>query len=487
MPDSESIMAEAFQRFHDQEAIVWEQRTLSYEEYSRATVAASAILVDHSVSAHDRVAIIAEPCWRYPVLLRAIWSLGAVAVPINHRLPEDLRRDLLDQSQCCLAVHDSSCSPPVAGQTISLLAIENTVRSDNFRSSAPARTDVIRAHSDPATILFTSGSSGTHKAVVHTLTHHIESALASNDNIKLALGDRWLATLPFHHVAGLSIIFRTMLAGAAIVIPESQSNPAQAMDDFSVTHLSLVAVQLDRMLRSQVARQAEAKLSAVLVGGSAIPAELISDAHRRGWPIFTTYGSTEMASQITTTKPGAPLSELQTSGRPLKHCDVRIKDSGEILVKGKSLALGYLSDATIVPVSDREGWFASGDLGEIDSKGRLIVRGRRDRMFISGGENIHPEVIEAAVARLQGIRRVCVFGVPDPEYGMRPIGVVEFDTTEPEREQDLRVRLRDGLLPGYLVPDRFYRWSGTAETGGLKTDLTTIVDLWRRGDLTRLK
>jgi O-succinylbenzoic acid--CoA ligase len=478
-------MAEAVRRFGDQEAIVSREHSMTYSEFSAATVATAAGLADHSLTAHDHVAVIAEPCWRYPVLLQAIWSLGAVAVPISHRFPPSMIERLGAETGCGLVVHDSSFQPPTTSQTIRPLAIENIVRPSPDNVTIPEPREVPESDS-PATILFTSGSSGTPKGVVHTLAHHLESARASNANIELSPGDRWLVGLPFHHVAGLAIMFRTLLAGAAMVIPESHTNLSQTIDEFGVTHLSLVAVQLDRLMKSGLTRPAEVRLKAILVGGSAIPPDLIRDAHQRGWPIFTTYGSTEMASQITTTRPSDKLPQLLSSGRPLGHSEIRLNDAGEILVRGNSLARGYLVGGEIEPVADGEGWFHTGDLGEIDDNGCLTVRGRRDRMFISGGENIHPETIELAVARLPGIVRVCVFGAEDAEYGYRPIAVVDFGDEEPAREEELRAQLRNESLPGLMVPDRFYLWPERPETGIVKTDLKTIMACWRRGDLVRL-
>ncbi|PKL74328.1 MAG: o-succinylbenzoate--CoA ligase, partial [Candidatus Melainabacteria bacterium HGW-Melainabacteria-1] len=157
--------------------------------------------------------------------------------------------------------------------------------------------------------------------------------------------------------------------------------------------------------------------------------------------------------------------------------ELMISDAGEILLRGETLFQGYLNrtatqaSALVLPVN-ADGWFASRDRGLIDAQGRLQVLGRLDHLFISGGENIQPEEIEAALLSLHGVSQAIVVPIDDPEFGQRPLAFVEASSFEP---QSWEARLRE-QLPGYKIPDHFLPWP--AEQIGLKPSRS---DLRRRG------
>jgi O-succinylbenzoic acid--CoA ligase len=152
--------------------------------------------------------------------------------------------------------------------------------------------------------------------------------------------------------------------------------------------------------------------------------------HYSNMPVFglakanTTYGLTEMASQVTTTSPAATLQELYTAGRVLPHREVSISESGRILVQGETLFAGYVGGEGVDRPLDAGGWFHTGDLGELDEAGYLSVRGRVDNMFVSGGENVQPEEVEEALCRLEGVEEAVVVPVEDEEFGARPVAFV---------------------------------------------------------------
>jgi O-succinylbenzoic acid--CoA ligase len=197
-----------------------------------------------------------------------------------------------------------------------------------------------------------------------------------------------------------------------------------------------------------------AGLKAVLMGGGPVSASLVDEALSRGLPVHTSYGLTEMASQVTTTPPGASLEALRTAGRVLPEREVSISEEGEILVRGATLFSGYVEGGRLDLPLDADGWFHSGDLGELDENGDLHLLGRRDNLFISGGENIQPEEIEEVLCRLDGIDEAVVVPVPDPEFGYRPVAFVRADGDEPG---DLAPELRK-VLPGFKVPVAFHPW-----------------------------
>lgn len=320
------------------------------------------------------------------------------------------------------------------------LGLARVLRGSALRLPATATARPATISGELHTILLTSGSSGQPKAVAHHLAAHLANATGSNANIAFGPGDRWRRTLSMAHIGGLAILVRALVGGGAVVLDA----------DTPSTHLSVVAVQLRRLLEQPTLPT----LRALLVGGGPIPPALITAALQRGLPVHTTYGMTELGSQVTTTPAAATPAQLRTAGRPLPGREVSIAPTGEILVRGPTMLSGYLTAEGLISGADAAGWYHTGDVGTLEA-GWLIPTGRLDQMFISGGENIHPESIERALGGL--VEAAAVVPIPDKEWGARPVAFVrgEFDPGA------LRAALQE-RLPGFLIPDAFLPWPDDA-------------------------
>ncbi|HGO5823457.1 TPA: o-succinylbenzoate--CoA ligase [Mannheimia haemolytica] len=270
-----------------------------------------------------------------------------------------------------------------------------------------------------ATLTLTSGSTGSPKAVVHSISAHLHSAAGVCELMQFEQQHAWLLSLPLFHVSGQGIVWRWLLKGASLYLSEDKSTFFHLLKQ--VSHASLVPTQLQRylaMLDAPINQKC-------LLGGTAIPAELVTQAKRYGMTIFSGYGMTEMASTICAVE-----AELGNVGLPLKYRQVRIEND-EIWVKGKPLALGYWQkNGEIRPLVNEQGWFATNDRGEWNSKKQLVIKGRLDNMFISGGENIQPEEIEQLIFRSELVKQVFVLPVNDREFGQRPVAVLAFKQPE---------------------------------------------------------
>ncbi len=299
-------------------------------------------------------------------------------------------------------------------------------------------------------------------------------------NIRLGPGDRWLLTLPLYHVGGLAILFRCLLGGAAVVLPGQTKDIVELISRYLVTHVSMVPTQLYRILRNQKDTRRLKGLKALLMGGAPMTAALLREAGERGIPLHTSYGLTEMASQVTTTGTDTPREKQFTSGRVLKYREVRIAEDSEIHVRGQTLSPGYVEGEQVYLPVNRQGWFATGDLGQIDSEGYLTVLGRKDNMFISGGENIHPEEIETALGELPDIAQALVVAVPDEEFGHHPVAFIQ--TQKKKMDPEAITEGLKALLPRYKVPIAFYNFPDGMERDRLKPDRATMkklaLDIW---------
>jgi len=438
-------------------------RSWSYAALDAAVAATADRLQADGIRRGERVALCLERSPEMIVLLWALWRLGAVAVPLSTRLPAAEVERHAQRVGCDCLIGPSEERGTPAPDSLKRRSPAEWVEEGG--GSAEVVFEEESASDRPATIVFTSGSTGTPKAALHTWRNHCYSAKGSNANLPLREGDRWLLSLPLYHVGGLAILVRCALAGAAVALPAPQAPLADGLQGAEATHLSLVATQLRRLLGATTGPPPPS-LRAVLLGGGPIPDALLRRGYERDWPLLTSYGCTEMASQVTTTAPGAPLDELRTAGRRLPHRHLRI-DDGQIMVAGAPLFQGYVTpDGLDAPRTD-DGWYPTGDRGRIDAGGRLHVLGRVDRMFVSGGENVQPEEIETALERIDGVGRAVVVPVPDPEYGRRPVAFVR--TTAPRTPSELRTAL-GATLPAFKIPDAFHPLPSAATQKGLKID-----------------
>lgn len=446
-----SPLAVAVQRYAAQPAIVAPHATLSWTEVGNLVRRIAGSLRAEDVETGDRIALIGQNSVEYALLILGIIEARAIACPISVRLPVQSQTELIAR---------------LGARRIDV----DAVKLDNYGGMPAYPLSTEWAIDQPATIMFTSGSTGQPKAVVLSIGNHIYNALGSHDNIPFGLKNRWLVTLPFYHVGGTAILFRALAHGGAVAIPETGYDLVESIERLDVSHLSLVSTQLYRLLETEknvlFVRHA---LSAILLGGSSTPAGLIDRALEAGLPIHTSYGLTETGSQVCTTGPGDPAEKLFTSGRTLPYRELQIATDGEILVRGRTRLLGYFEDGRVVSPVDPEGWFATGDIGRLDRDGYLCVRGRKDNMFVSGGENIHPEEIEAALCRLPDVVDVVAVPFADDEFGFRPAAFVRVAEDTPFDEARFVIFL-ERFLPRFKIPDEFFPWPKDAPADTMKPD-----------------
>lgn len=395
----------------------------------------------------DRLALRLRPGVDFAALLHAAWRIGAIAAPLNLRLAQAELQSQLARIAPRLILDGEA------------LVGEQPEALPQTRAAAPEPPPPLQPEA-AALILFTSGASGFAKAACLSFGALEASARASAQRLQSSATDCWLACLPLFHVSGLSILLRSALDGSAVVLHEGfdAARVRRALATEGITHVSLVPTALSRLLEEGGAPGA---LRAVLLGGAAADAELCQRARRAGFPLLATYGLTEAASQVATMAPGdAPEAG---AGRPLPGTRLRIAnakgralppgESGEIWVRGPTLFMGYWKDEEASRAALRDGWLRTGDLGYVDSQGRLFVQGRRDDLIVSGGENIHPAEVEAVLLRHPGVREAAVCGLADSDLGQRVAAFIVAESGAPS-VQSLRQHCR-AHLAGYKIPRSF--------------------------------
>jgi O-succinylbenzoic acid--CoA ligase len=200
----------------------------------------------------------------------------------------------------------------------------------------------------------------------------------------------------------------------------------------------------------------------VLLGGGPAPRDLLEECARRGVPVVQTYGLTEAASQVATLPPEDALRKLGSAGKPLMPTEVRIEndgvecaagEAGEIVIRGPTVTLGYENNLEATAQVLRDGGFHTGDIGYLDDEGYLYVLDRRDDLIISGGENVYPAEIEAALRAHPAVDEAAVIGVADERWGQAPLAYVVLRADVSITESDLRAFCAERLAR-YKIPAR---------------------------------
>ncbi|MEX2016359.1 MAG: AMP-binding protein [Candidatus Hydrogenedentales bacterium] len=234
----------------------------TYQDFDAHVEAAVSGLARRGMTSGDRLALFAEPSARVLAVLLAAFRLGAAVCPLNLRLPDAQVAAAATRLGARLLISNDA----FVNDNLSRCTVSELLDSDcDILKDAAVWPDVAAA------VLMTSGSTGTPKAAVLTYRNLFRNAEASNRNIPLAPGDTWLLSLPLYHVSGLGVLFRCVLAGAAVAIPEAGQELAAAMKQYGATHVSLVATQLRRFLEDDAGLAALSACKAILLGGSALP------------------------------------------------------------------------------------------------------------------------------------------------------------------------------------------------------------------------
>ncbi len=396
-------------------AIFLKEQKITYEELGRQVDATAKNLKKVGISAGMRVAFIGQNSLPCILVILALLQLEASPCILSTRIPEETVLLKAKEARASFLLDPDSFS-------ITRIGLEEK--------------------KEQHILLFTSGSSGTSKIACLTKEQFLVSAHSSTALLGLKPGKScYLLSVPLFHVSGLSILFRCLSVGASVALEDRQQ----------VTHISLVPTQLLRLIKEEKKRFYP-ELQCLLLGGAPLGEDLLKKALENHLPVRTTYGMTETASQITMSHPLDILLPLHL-GKPLPGKEVQLSKENEILVKGNSLFSGYdKKSGPFIPLLEG-GWFATGDLGSFNSEGNLVYTGRKDNLFISGGENIYPEEIEKALTSLTGISLAAVVPIEDLEFGERPLAFIQTDSPLLNKKE-LQEKL-SSLLPKFCIPIDF--------------------------------
>jgi len=408
--------------------------------------------INTSLPPMTRLVCIADNSLELVLLQLLCIRLGWCFCPLNPRFSDaeiTQRMDIINSEYCWVSEH-------VAHQRRRSLRLTITLENNHaVESLSPLTINPTQ----PCSLIFTSGSSGFPKAIVHHYQNHFYSAQGSQLLIPLIATDHNLLSLPLFHIGGYATVIRTVLAGASLHLSHAPLN-LKLLQQRTITHLSLVSTQLIRLLAEPQFQRQQSKIRHILLGGSSFPSSLLNALQARQFDYHLSYGCTEMASQVATSTNNDRLQVLP-------YRDVKVHE-GNVYLRGETRFIGYFEQNQLTLIPPQQ-WIDIADTGALKGK-QLSITGRKDRQFISGGENVIPEEIERVCLQQETVKQAYVCPVNHTEYGQRiAVFVAFFDTDLSfETQQQSLQQAVANQLTRFKQPDHYFPWPETGNSQVVK-------------------
>ena len=456
---------------------------LTFAQLNERANQVTAVLKDLGIKPGDRVAIMMMNSAEFFETYFAIAKLGGVIVPLNWRLVAD---------ELEFIIKDSGSETLIFGNEFLDLATDLNSRGDKtdikhwLHSSASAATggethfaqdyEKLRnaastaeptpgaAEDDLLYIMYTSGTTGLPKGVVHTHNTTMWALLTFLATADCHDGDRYLAALPMFHVGSLTPVTLNIYLGTTSVVMR-EFDPTRAwelMGEEKITSALLVPAMLNFMMQvPDLDRFDFSHLRWIQSGASPLPVSLIQQYADMGVSVQQLYGLTETCGPACLITADYTLDKMGSTGRAFFHTEVRVVDEsgndcapeqqGEVWVRGRHVMKEYWNrpDATAETITP-DGWLKSGDVAIVDEEGFIYIQDRIKDMIISGGENVYPAEIENVLLTHPSVKEVAVIGQPSERWGESPFAVV-VKNDEALTEGEV-LQFCDGKLARFKLP-----------------------------------
>ncbi|MFY0519737.1 o-succinylbenzoate--CoA ligase [Lysinibacillus sphaericus] len=459
-------------------ALTYEGQTWTFQELNELSMKRARQLTALGIKQKDRIALLGPSTSSLVVMMYACMHLQCEMVMLNRRLSQSEIAYQLEDSEAVTVLVADEDAEKIPTNTLSYYlfsSVEDGTEQD---------VDIAKEWSlaQTTSIMYTSGTTGFPKGVRQTVGNHQASATASVLNLGLQTDDTWLCAVPLFHISGFSILVRSLLYGNKVQLYEHFDVDAIAHNiiDGTVTHMSVVAVTLERILHALEQRSALASplFKMLLAGGGPVPMDYLKRANALKLAVAQTYGMTETSSQTATLASEDAMHKIGSAGKPLFFNQIKIiepnaQGEGEICIRGPHVTPGYIGrfaqkSATI------EGWLHTGDVGYMDEAGFLFVVDRRADLIISGGENIYPAEIENVLLAHSAVQEAGVCGIEHNQWGQVPIAFVVLK--EQVSMEQLQTFCRKKLAK-YKVPKKIIVIDELPRNGANKLLRRKLVEL----------
>jgi len=489
-PTIGTVLEQTTERHPEREAILdlRQNRRVTYEQWNRHVNRLARALADTGVKKGDRVSAVLYNTLELGSLFFACAKLGAVFNPVNYRLSTEEISFILRDAEPKVVVFESTVETqilPIAEREKQLVfwCIDQGTSAGYAQDywemvgQAPELSlNIDVDEQDTFSIMYTSGTTGKPKGVMHRHRDLIEQSQILIAVTKLTHRDRGLAVAPMFHVAELHCCFlpRVHIGAGNVLLQQFDARTVlETIQREQVTILFAATTMWNLLLKENVEDFDLSSLRLGLYGAAPMAPSMVRAIHERlGIGLVQAYGMTEMGPAVTFLLPDEQLKKAGSAGKPAIHHEVRVVrpgtdgpsepeevlppgEVGEILVRGTCLMQGYYKREEANRKALYKGWYHSGDLGCLDEDGYLWVVDRMDDMIISGGENIYPREIEDVLYEHPGVFEVAVVGEPDETWGERVVAyVVPKDDALTAEDLDAFLRESD-KLSNYKRPRRY--------------------------------
>jgi long-chain acyl-CoA synthetase len=402
------------------------------------------VLCEAGIGRGDRVILWGPNRPEWCIAFLAALHAGAIPVPLNVRdLPEFAQR-VAQRTRAVAAVVSTFTRVGAGAMALPILIMEEL--PDRARDAQPLPRAELRPE-DLAEIVFTSGTTGDPKGAMLTHRNILSNALSAKGVFPVGPKTRHVSVAPLSHMmeqlAGLLVV---LLAGASVVYPTSRqpSAVARTFREFKGT-ITLVSPQIVRNILAAIERRAQAagrqglferlqrigprlpmglrpllfftvhrafggRLRYIVTGSAPLEPAVGERFQNMGIQVLEGYGMTECSPAVTFNRPGQ--QKLGSVGTPLPGIEVRVADDGEVLVRGPNVFAGYWENEEATRAVLRDGWYHTGDIGEMDADGYLSIRGRKkDMIVLADGQKVHPDDVESVLARDPRVKDSAVVGL----------------------------------------------------------------------------
>lgn len=516
-----SILAQTVNRYPDKEALVVGDRRWTYAQWNARINRAAHALAELGVRPFDRVALYLTTGEALVTAYFACQKLGAIAVPMNYRLASGEVTHILRDSGAHMLIYSDSLQANIlevqkqgrnlyniiaVGETgdplpTGHLSFETLLESGDEEYEA----DYCAAPEHLSALVYTSGTTGRAKGVMHTHGNDIAIAMNCAMEYSLTPNDRALHIAPLYHVGGMQAFYLPHLFVGGTNIIEKRYRALQTLETIQsqrITTLFAVPTQIQEMLFCPEFNALDtSSLRMITTGGAAIPAATMERVLKEFCPnLFNGYGMTE-ASLTLLLHPRDALTKLGSCGKPtlITHARIITNDLsrdvhpdetithghiGQLIVQGPQMMSGYWNNPLETRKKLKYGWLYTGDLFSCDQEGYFTFHGRTDDMIVSGGENIYPREIEEVLYRCPGVKEAAIVGLPDEKWGHAVTAfIVRTDPSLSAADIDLFCRT-SGLIAGFKRPRHIHFLDQLPTNPSGKVLKRELVSQYSTGELT---
>lgn len=474
-------------RKHPDKPAAWHRDVwMTYGELDSRSDQLANFLIETGLKRGDRAAILNENSFNYIIAYNAILKAGAIAVPLNTDITVDSLIYYLNHSGSRVLITNARFTRfvlPAVQQTpgLSQIIVDHEDLSelkgqsscsvsrlqDAFDKASVEDPDVRLIDLDPASIIYTSGSTGSPKGVLLSHLNVVSNTKSIAEYLHLSGDDRIMVTLPFCYIYGQSLLTTHFLVGGSVVIENQFFYPKiilKTMKKTEVTGFAGVPSTFMRMLNRSAAKETEFETLRYVTqaGGHMAPSirEKVAGAFAPA-QLYIMYGATEAAPRLTYLEPSKLSEKLSSIGKAIPNVEVLVVDkqgqpvaphqTGEIVARGANIMLGYWNDPEATDEVIQNGYYHTGDLGQIDEEGYIYVVGRMKDMIKSNGFRVSAREVEDAIMEIDGIVEVAVTSVEDEATGEAIKAHVVLRDGEQTSFEEIRRALK-GRLPEYKIP-----------------------------------